>query len=194
MIASTIEKNELLELEILNHIEDTQKLTTRLIASHLGCNLRLTHALLKKLISKGLLDVKKINSRNWQYFLTPAGITAKANKTYKFFEFSMKFYQQARERSSSLCVELMNDAKLDVAFFGCGQLAEIAYLSVRESNLKLIEVYGDNRSNFLGHPVLPFTKLSATKADAIIICIYDKQRPAIQFLDKMKPPMVKWIF
>ena len=106
----------------------------------------------------------------------------------------MNFYQQARERSSSLCVELISDAKLDVAFFSCDQLAEIAYLSVQESNLNLIEVYGDNRSNFLGHPVLPFSKLSATKADAVIVCVYDKQHPAIQFLDKMKLNMVKWIF
>jgi len=193
-ISNNIEKNELLELKILNHVEGSPKQTTRLLASHLGCNLRLTHALLKKLISKGLLDVKKINSRNWHYFLTPKGIAAKASKTYKFFEFSMQFYQEARERSFQISQVLACEDKRDVAFFGCGQLAEIAFLSIRENNLNLTAVYGDARSQFLGHQVLPFEEVSNLTADALIVCIYNKEHSALQLLDNLDKSKVKIIF
>lgn len=194
MTNSNLDKNEFLELEILNHVEDSPKLTTRLIATHLGCNLRLTHALLKKLISKGLLDVKKINSRNWHYFLTPKGISEKANKTYKFFEFSMQFYQQARERSSSLCRMLSKTGNSNVAFFGCGQLAEITYLGVQEHKLNLVEVFGDSRTDFMGHKVISFDKITDSQADSIIVCVYNKKHPVVQTLVELEMDNIEWIF
>jgi predicted transcriptional regulator len=194
MSNSNIEKNEFLELEILNHIEHSPKLTTRIIASHIGCNLRLTHALLKKLISKGLLDVKKINSRNWHYCLTSRGISEKANKTYKFFEFSMQFYQRARERSSLLCKTLSEKGRTNIAFFGCGNLAEITYLSVRENRLNLIEIYGSGKTEFMGHRVLSIEDIKNSKADALIICIYDKKHPLVQTLKELDIENLEWLF
>jgi len=194
MSTLNIEKNELLELEILNHVEYSPKQTTRLLASHIGCNLRLTHALLKKLIRQGLLDVKKINSRNWHYYLTPKGIADKASKTYKVFEFSMQFYQQARGLSSSLCRRLSENGIKDIAFFGSGNLAEITYLASKENNLNLIEVYGDSRNDFLGHTVLPFEQIEASKADFMIICIYEKKHSILQLLKKVNTNNVEWIF
>lgn len=194
MTNSNLDKNEFLELEILNQVEDSPKLTTRMIATHLGCNLRLTHALLKKLIGKGLLNVKKINSRNWHYYLTPKGISEKANKTYKFFEFSMQFYQQARERSSVLCRQLAKQGQNNIAFYGCGHLAEITYLSVQENKLDLIEVYGDSKQEFMGHQVMPFAGIETSQADSIVICVYDKNHPVVQKIIEMNLEKVEWIF
>jgi len=194
MTNSNLDKNEFLELEILNHVEDSPKHSTRLIATHLGCNLRLTHALLKKLISKGLLNVKKINSRNWHYFITPKGISEKANKTFKFFEFSMQFYQQAREKSTMLCKELSDKGNTNVAFYGCGQLAEITYLSVQENRLRLIEVFGDSKIEFMGHQVLSFDKIIDSQADSIIVCVYNKKHPVIQKIIELELDKVEWLF
>ena len=194
MTNSNLDKNEFLELEILNHVEDSPKLTTRVIASRLGCNLRLTHALLKKLISKGLLDVKKINSRNWHYYLTPHGISEKANKTYKFFEFSMQFYQKARERSSVICKQLYDDGKINIAFYGCGHLAEITYLSVQENHLNLIEVYGNGKTEFMGQTVYPLEDIEKNSADAMIICIYYKKHPLVKTLKEFNLNNLEWLF
>jgi predicted transcriptional regulator len=193
-MTTDIDRNELLELEILNHIEDSPKQTTRLLASKIGCNLRLTHALLKKLIEKGMLDVKKINSRNWHYYLTPKGIAEKASKTYKFFEFSMHFYQQARELSSALCARLKEEGADKVAFFGCGHLAEIAYLSLQENNLTLMEVYGNTGNEFMGRPLLPFEKAVDSGADALIVCVYNRKHPKLKILDSIGEDKVKRIF
>ena len=194
MTNGNLDKNEFLELEILNHVEDSPKLTTRMIATHLGCNLRLTHALLKKLIGKGMLNVKKINSRNWHYYLTPKGISEKANKTYKFFEFSMQFYQQAREKSGTLCRRLATQGKNNVAFYGCGYLAEITYLSVQENKLKLVEVYGDSKKEFMGQKVMSFDGIDDSQADSIIICVYDKTHPVVKKIIDLDLSQVEWIF
>jgi predicted transcriptional regulator len=181
-----IDKHEYLELKILNCVEKTPRLTTRLIAARVGCNIRLTHALLKKLISKGTLDVKKINSRNWHYYLTPSGISEKAEKTCKFFNFSMHYYQEARERSSEICSILQSEGKKEIAFFGCGNLAEIVYLSLIENNLQLSEVYGDSKKIFMGCEVQPWKNVVEFTSDALIVSLMDIRSPMLEFVDNLK--------
>lgn len=194
MSRDQIDKNDFLELEILNQVSESPRLTTRLIAAHLGCNIRLTHSLLKKLTSKGWLEVKKINSRNWNYYLTPQGLSEKAQRTYKFFEFSMQFYQSAREKSSQLCHKLSAENIKTIGFVGCGNLAEITYLSAQEHKLKLCEVYGENKTDFLGHPILSLNQLNQSQAEALIVCIYDKSHPIISTLTTLSDHRINWIF
>jgi len=173
-----IEKNELLELEILKHVESTPLLNTRMAASKLGCSVKLAHVLLGKMVVKGLLHVKKIHSRRWDYFLTTKGVAEKIRLTYDFLDFSLHFYQEARKASSEICRQFYENGKLKIAFLGAGELAEIAYLGVKEWNLELIEIF-DERSdrNFLGHQVFEIERLSESEADAVIVCLYDKKRP-----------------
>ena len=194
----TLDRNELLELEILKHVEQTPRLNNRMAASKLGCSVKLAHALLSKMVEKGVLHVKKVHSRRWDYFLTPEGITEKARLMYEFLDFSMHFYQEARKASSQVCKDLADQGIKKVAFLGTGELAEIAYLGVKEWGLELIEVYnGDNTAEFLGHKVESVQNLRNSQADTIIVCMYDKQAPmthsylpeGIEKTDKMH-----WIF
>ena len=175
---TTIDKNELLEFTILKHVEESPKLNNRMAASKLGCSVKLAHALLGKMVDRGLLHVKKLHARRWDYFLTPKGITEKARLTYEFIDFSMNFYQEARKASSRVCRQIAEAGNKKVAFLGSGDLAEIVYLGVKEWNLELIEVYnGDTANTFLGHSILPVTDLRNSHADTIIICLYDKKAP-----------------
>jgi len=172
-----IEKNELLELEFLKHVEETPLLSNRLAAAKLGCSVKLAHALLGKMVDRGLLHVKKLHSRRWDYFLTPKGIAEKVRLTFEFLDFSMFFYREARRRSSSVCRKLAESGKKTVAFLGAGDLAEIVYLGVKEWGLALIEVFDENAESFLGHPVVSSSKLHTSEADAVIVCLYDRRNP-----------------
>lgn len=194
---ATIDKNGLLELEILKHVEETPKLNNRMAASKLGCSVKLAHALLTKMVDRGLLHVKKLHSRRWDYFLTPRGITEKARLTYEFLDFSMHFYHDARKQSSLICRKLAEAGNKTVAFIGAGDLAEIVYLGVKEWGLELIEVFDGEKKEFLGHPVVNRTKLSESKADAIIICLYERDNPmSINYLpeDIKKTNNMYWVF
>lgn len=172
-----IEKNDLMELEILKHVENTPKLNNRMAAAKLGCSVKLAHSLLGRMVEKGWLHVRKIHSRRWDYFLTPSGVSEKARLTYEFLDFSMRFYHEARKKSSQVCRDLARDGGKTVAFIGAGELAEIAYLGVKEWNLELIEVYDDAKSEFLGRPVRPFADFAESEADAAILCAYDASHP-----------------
>jgi DNA-binding MarR family transcriptional regulator len=172
-----INKNEQLELEVLNHVEASPLLTTRKLADKLGVSVKLSHALLTGMVKRGLFHIKKHHSRRWDYFLTPKGIAEKARLTYEFLDFSMQFYHEARKRSSQICREIAESGKKKVAFLGATELAEIAYLGVKEWNLELVEVFSDEKNikQFLGSPVKAIKEIEEYEVDVIIVCLFDKE-------------------
>ena len=171
------EKPERFELEILKHVESTPLLNNRMAASKLGCSVKLAHTLLSKMVGRGLLHVKKLHARRWDYFLTPKGIAEKTRLTYDFIGFTMQFYHEARRESSRICRNISESGKKEIAFLGDGELAEIAYLGVKEWGLELKEVYGEEKREFLRHKVLPLNSVNDSSAKAIIVCLYDRAKP-----------------
>lgn len=167
------------ELDLLRTVEQDCRLTNRSAARKLGVSLKLAHQLLARMVEKGLLHVRVVHARRWDYFLTPRGLAEKTRLTLEFLEFSMRFYREARRRSSHLCRELRRRGVRSVAFLGAGDLAEIAYLGVRECELSLCEVYDDAAAPgpFLGLPVQRFDSLPRTRADAVMVCCYDVRAP-----------------
>jgi DNA-binding MarR family transcriptional regulator len=193
------DRNALYELDILRAVEQDCRLTNRSVARQLGVSLKLAHQLLARMVEKGLLHVRVVHARRWDYFLTPQGLAEKTRLTLEFLEFSMRFYREARRRSADLCLSLRRHGVRTVAFLGAGDLAEIAYLGVRESELSLTEVYDDtaSRGRFMAVPVRPLQSVAQTRADAVVVCCYDARAPMREgFLPPGVPrhPRMHWIF
>jgi DNA-binding MarR family transcriptional regulator len=78
------------ELVILEQIYSSQKrsrgVTQRDLALAAGLSLGMTNALLKKFSDKGWLLLKRLNTRNIQYALTPEGVNEIAHRTYRYFK------------------------------------------------------------------------------------------------------------
>ena len=194
-----LEQNNLHELEILKQIEESPTLTNRTAATRLGVSVKLAHETLKRMVSRGLLHVKKLNSRRWDYFLTPSGIAEKARLTVEFIEFSMEFYREARRQSAQVCRELSEQNLKTVALLGAGDIAEIVYLGIQEWDLTLLGVFDDGSGKewFMGLGVQPASALKLTDAAAIIVAVYDQQQPMSgQFLPAGvdRDERMHWIF
>jgi len=174
---SIIEKKELQELEILRHVETTPRLSNRIAADKLGCSIKLAHGVLKKMAGRGLLHIKKVHSRRWDYFLTPKGIAEKARLTMGFLSFSMNFYHEARKLSSQICCDIAQSGRKRVVFLGAGDMAEIVYLGVKEWGLELEDVYDDNHKKFLDLDVRPLSEFKPQSCEAVLVCVYDPKQP-----------------
>ncbi len=173
-----LDQHALYELDILRHVESTSRLNNRVVARKLGVSIKLAHAILKRMVTKGLLHVNVVHARRWDYFLTPKGIREKTRLTLEFLEFSMHFYREARRLSALLCRKLSESGLKRVAFLGSGDLAEIAYLGVQEWGLVLTAVYDDvSRTEFMGAPIRPVSECGSAGCDAIIVCTYDAEMP-----------------
>lgn len=190
-------KHEQYALEILEHVDENPQLTNRILAAKLGCSVKLAHSVLSGMVERGLLHVKKLHSRRWDYFLTPKGISEKARLTYEFLNFSMQFYSEARKRSSQVCRDIAEENMKNVAFLGAGELAEITYLGVKEWGLNLVEVYDDNHEHLLGLQSKPLEEFTGTDAEVIIVCLYETSKPMSEkYLPANITPdkRMRWIF
>jgi len=132
---------------------------------------------LKKMAGRGLLHIKKIHSRRWDYFLTPKGIAEKARLTMEFLDFSMHFYHEARKLSSQVCRNLVESGVTKVSFLGAGDLAEIVYLGVKEWGLELENVYDDCYDKFLGYEVQNLEAFKNANTGIVLVCLYDPKQP-----------------
>ncbi|HON14399.1 MAG TPA: transcriptional regulator, partial [Treponema sp.] len=78
------------ELTILETIYDSSRQASsvkqRDLAYTAGTSLGMTNAILKRLTQKGWITIKKVNSRNIQYAVTPDGINEIARRSYRYFK------------------------------------------------------------------------------------------------------------
>jgi len=174
------------DLQILNQLEQAPSLTNRLAAEKMGVSVKLTHSILKGLITRGLIHATQKDGRSRYYLLTPKGIAEKIKLTYEFMEFTTQFFREARRRSSEVCRDLMQAGIKRVAFLGCGDLAEISYLGIKEHGLILTAVFDDNKEKdmFMGQVIKPskdiFKERSVTsrdRFDKILVTTYDPRQP-----------------
>ena len=191
------DQTEYHELEILKSVKEDSHLNNRKAASKLGVSVKLAHTILNRMVSKGLLKIKKENSRKWHYFLTPNGIMEQARLTMSFFDFSMQFYKEARKLSAQLCRQLAEEGKKDIILLGAGEMAEITYLGIQEWNLNLVDVIRlqNEPDKFMG--LTTVDSCPDNEHDAIIVCTYDPLEPmAKNYVPEgiKKSEKMVWIF
>jgi len=193
-----LDRNDLYKYEILSQFEKAPGTSNRIMTAKLGCSIKLAHGLIADLIHRGYVSVLKHNSRRWDYLLTPAGIAEKARLTAEFLDFTFRFYHEARKRSSQVCSDISRTGRRDVALLGSGQLAEIAYLGIKEWGLELLEVYDlAGGGKFLGFETRDACQLGGSRADFIVVCLFDVARPMSEgYLPSGVPRRenMRWVF
>jgi hypothetical protein len=156
---------------ILNEVEAGNNTSQRSISSNVGIALGLTNLLLQRLVRKGWIRVIHIKPNRVRYLITPTGIAEKARMTRSYLESTIAFYAEARDRiRKSLGVlsatwdsgDLREAPEKRIVFFGAGDVAEIGYVCLLETDLRLVGVVDDGgRScSFFGIPVHPPSSLS----------------------------------
>jgi len=146
---------------ILLEIEANDGVSQRHLSQRLGIALGLTNLLLRRIVAKGWIKVVHIRPNRVRYLLTPAGIAAKARLTREYLASTLSFYADARERIRERFAEL--SMALDgagntkrIVFLGAGEIAEIGYVSLQETDLQLVGVIDSIRTKpFFGLPVQP---------------------------------------
>jgi DNA-binding MarR family transcriptional regulator len=133
-------KQELRTLQILEEIDRENVPSQRELAQKLNISLGLVNSFLKRLSNKGFFKLANIPKKRIKYILTPKGITEKTRLTYEYIQFSYRFYKDARMRLRELFQGYIDKEVYRVVFFGAGDFAEIAYLSLQETPIELVAV------------------------------------------------------
>jgi DNA-binding MarR family transcriptional regulator len=156
---------------ILEEISEDKSLTQRKLSKKLGIALGLTNLYLKRLIKKGHIMVDTMPRNRIIYNLTPKGITEKSKLTYEYMKYSFNFYKDLRLRLNKVFLAVEKEGAKKVVFYGAGEIAEIAYLSLQGTKLDLVGVVDDFKTgkNFFGKKVQPAEFIKGVTYDRVII-------------------------
>lgn len=156
---------------LLSEIEQEETLSQRELASRLGIALGLVNSYLKNLVAKGYVRIKSFPKNRYGYLLTPQGLAEKSRLAYQHLSYFTNLYQTARQDYLALFRTLHASGIRRVCFCGVDEIAEIAYLSLREIGLELLEVLDDQHAGefFFDKKVSPLTTSSEATNLPIII-------------------------
>ncbi len=156
------------DLRVLRAIASGQRVTQRSLSSELGVALGLTNLLIRRLVGKGYVKVARMGTRHIRYLMTPAGWEALAHATRLSLENTVHLYTETREHIRTSLAAVSERCEADdsgakrVVFYGAGDVAEIAYVSLQRTDLTLVGVVDDRRAGrFFGVEISSSDQLSA---------------------------------
>jgi DNA-binding MarR family transcriptional regulator len=157
--------------QLLSEVADEQPVSQRELAKRLGIALGLVNSYLKNFVAKGFIRIKNYPQNRYAYLLTPTGIAEKSRLAYQHLSYFTSLYTVARQDYLDLFRRLEDAGVREVAFCGVDEVAEVAYLSLKETGLKLVAVMDDMRSDeaFFGVSICSIADgLSKVKTPLII--------------------------
>ena len=148
------------ELRLLEEVESTSDLSQRRLAANLGIALGVANVLVKSLVKKGYIRATRVSWRRWAYIVTPAGMTRKVQLSANYVDRFLGHYRRVR----SLVAETLGVVDMSpesvVAIYGTNELAELMYLSLKQSGVNRIEFLKEaGHGEFLSAPVRPLESI-----------------------------------
>lgn len=140
--------------QILQAIASGERVTQRSLARQMGVAVGLANLLIRRLVGKGYVRIANMGARHVKYLMTPAGWDALAKATRASLENTVHLYTQTREHirdSLASISEQCAENEKRVVFYGAGDVAEIAYVSLQNTDLSLVGVVDDARTGRFFH-------------------------------------------
>ncbi|MBP0126889.1 MAG: winged helix-turn-helix transcriptional regulator [Nitrospira sp.] len=158
------------DLLLLSEVERDAGVTQRALSTTLGVALGLTNLYLKRLARKGYVKIATIPRHRIQYLLTPQGLIEKSRLTYLYMQHSLAYYRQTRERIKEMMSSFNGSPGQRVVIYGTTELAELAYLSLRDMHIDCVGFIDENpRDSFLSCPVSTPEQVNRWQFDRVLI-------------------------
>jgi DNA-binding MarR family transcriptional regulator len=150
--------------QILRAIASGERLTQRSLAREMGVAVGLANLLIRRLVGKGYVRIANMGARHVRYLITPEGWDALATATRASLENTVHLYTQTREQirdSLATISEQCAEHEKRIVFYGAGDVAEIAFVSLQNTDLSLVGVVDDTRTGrFFNVEILPADALT----------------------------------
>lgn len=177
-----MDPKDLRTLKILEKVEQDHLPSQRDLAKELNISLGLVNSFVKRLAKKGYFKITHTPKNRLKYILTPKGVAEKTQLTYEYIQHSYKFYKDARQKLRVLFSELESQGVSRIVFYGASDLAEIAYVSLLETPIKLVAVVDDQKigKKFIKFTVADSAHLREFVFDRILITTIDSRKPILE--------------
>ena len=174
-------------------IAEDKPTSQRELSDSLQISLGLVNSFIKRLVKKGYCKVSTIPKNRVRYILTPAGAMEKTRLTYEYISLSYNYFKCARNRLHELYDELLQQGKHRIVFYGAGEVAEIAHLSMTGTDLQLVAVIDPQKVGelFGGQVIQSCTDIKLSDFDAVLITAVDSHETILGMMKRAGVPLDK---
>lgn len=172
-----MDHQDLRTLQLLEEIERASTASQRDLAKKLNISLGLVNSFIKRLAQKGYFKITTIPKNRVKYILTPKGAAEKTQLTYEYIQYSYRYFKEARQKLRQLFLSLDEHGVRRMVFFGTGDFAEIAYISLRDTSLTLIAMVDERHQGekFFGRTIVAPESLAKLDFDRILITAVEQR-------------------
>ncbi len=162
-------------LRIMGEVDRDGSRTQRELSARLNISLGLVNTFMKRLVNKGYFKVKTLPRNRLKYFLTPKGLSQKSRLTIEYLKYSAHFYKEVKELLLRKFELLEEEGIQHVLFWGTGEVAELAYLYLQQTTLRLAGIIDEEAKGnyFFGFSVESYQRLYTSDWDSILITRLD---------------------
>lgn len=155
----------------MGEIDRNGNYTQRELSHRLNLSLGLVNTFLKRLVTKGYFKVKTMPRNRVKYFLTPEGLARKSKLTVEYLQYSVNFYRDIKKLLINKYKEMEKNKVNSVLFYGAGEVAELAYLYLQVTNIRLAGIIDDkmNGANFFGLTIAGPDRINQTEWDMVLL-------------------------
>ena len=188
-----MESKSLKTLQLLEAIAADKPTSQRELSDILQISLGLVNSFIKRLVKKGYCKVMTVPKNRVKYMLTPAGAMEKTRLTYEYISSSYHYFKTAKNRVEDLYSNLLSEGATRVVFYGAGELADIAFLSMTGSGVRLIDVVDPTRKGelFADLIVKSISRLQKVDYDAILVTLVDNHETVLNNIKGVGVPSDK---
>ena len=188
-----MESKSLKTLQLLEAIAADKPTSQRELSDILQISLGLVNSFIKRLVKKGYCKVMTVPKNRVKYMLTPAGAMEKTRLTYEYISSSYHYFKAAKNRVEDLYSDLQNEGATRVVFYGAGELADIAFLSMAGTGVRLIDVVDPTKEGevFADFIVKATSRLRQVDYDAILVTLVDNHETVLNDIKGVGVPSDK---
>ncbi len=161
------------DMHLLDELAQRPETTQRELSRNIGMALGLTNLMLRRLAKKGYVKISGTKRSRIRYLITPQGILEKSRLTCEFIQYSLHLYGRVRHFLREQMTAQAATGHRRMLLYGTGELAEIAFLTMRETGLELVGVVeaSPTGARFLEYPVQAVGDVAATAYDRIVVAV-----------------------
>jgi len=179
-----MEKEDLHTLRLMGEIDRLENHSQRELSRQLNLSLGLVNAFLKRLVNKGYFKVKTMPRNRVKYFLTPEGLARKSKLTAEFLHYSINFYRDIKSLLLNKFSEMEVRDVRAVLFCGAGEVAELAYLYLQLSKIRLVGIIDERLQGkgFFGFRISGFDRLENPDWDMVLLTRFEDTEKIVKTL------------
>lgn len=166
-----MDKHDLHTLKLMGEIDRGGDFSQRELSRRLNISVGLVNTFLKRLVNKGYFKVKTMPRNRVKYFLTPQGLARKSRLTVEYLSYSLDFYKDIKKLLLKKYAEMEENNVKNILFYGAGEVAELAYLYLQLSTIKLAGIIDEKKQGkeFFDFRVSDLNRIEIPDWDMILL-------------------------